>query len=42
MSHLCYLFFVLIFIFKKFTSSFAYFLEYKLLFLDENLDEKCE
>ena len=28
--------------FYRYTSSFAYFIEYALLFLDDNMDEECE
>ena len=50
-SYLCYVFFIFIFIFimtaciflwTRHTCSFAYFLEYVLLFLDDNVNEECE
>ena len=48
MLYLCDLFLILIFIFimiswiKALLLFSAYFLEYVLLFLDENVDEECE
>ena len=48
MSNLCDLFFIFIFIFIMInrmntgTCSFAYFLEYVLSFLDDNVNEECE
>ena len=41
MFSLCDLFFIFIITLQN-TSSFAYFLEYVLLLLDDNVDEECE
>ena len=41
MSYQCDLFFFYFHCYRH-TSSFAYFLEYVLLFLDGNVDEECE
>ena len=42
MSHLCDIFFHFHLHFYRHTSYFAYFLEYALSFLDDNVDEEYE
>ena len=41
MPYLCYLFFIFSHEYRN-TGFFAYFLEYILLFLNDNLDKECE